>query len=476
MATAVVAAVAAPAAASAATSMATSAACCCATSCASKLCCSSGPTAKCCGLNSANILYFIMWLSSTFAAFLLYQFPPSPDSKIVSLSCPTSDPGCQKTPYILRMTFASSLFFCFMALCTIGASVTSSFGHKLHDGFWIIKWVFFIVLHVASVWMPTDALRNYSYIETFGAAVFLLVQIVLLIDFCYDVAEWFKEHAMTRNHAGEESVKPCWALLMICVMIGCVAVIILMVVLSFRWFTTPVATTHSSLNGECGFNSFVIGFAIVLFVAGLGLQIMATSRTGNGSVVTALWVGAYCMWNVFSGLLSTHVCQSQTSNNPYVEPVSIILTILSAAYAAFQFPKVTDGMTKSSKGGKEVSVYAKNENQDGDVPRPPSASEPETTPVPYSYPKFHIAFCFASCFVAMQLSSWLEYERQKTAMDTTTPQAWVKIVSAWVCGLLYIWTILAPVLLPNRDFKKHKFIQAAPNTSVASSGTSMQYV
>jgi hypothetical protein len=202
------------------------------------------------------------------------------------------------------------------ALCTIGASVTSSFGHRLHDGFWIIKWVFFILLHVASVWMPTDALRNYSYIEvpphpppsttttvvldytpppssqTFGAAVFLLVQIVLLIDFCYDVAEWFKEHAVTRNHAGEESVKPCWALLMISVMLGCLAVIIFMVVLSFSWFTTPVATKHSSLNGECGFNSFVIGFAIVLFVVGLGLQIMVTSRTGNGSVVTALWIGA----------------------------------------------------------------------------------------------------------------------------------------------------------------------------------------
>jgi hypothetical protein len=200
-------------------------------------------------------------------------------------------------------------------------------------------------------WLPS--LTSLLSSQTFGAAVFLLVQIVLLIDFCYDVAEWFKEHAVTRNHAGEESVKPCWALLMISVMIGCVAVIIFMVVLSFRWFTTPVATTHSSLNGECGFNYFVIGFAIVLFVAGLGLQIVVTSRTGNGSVVTALWVGAcgpspipaskplsrikhfplcrYCTWNVFSGLLSTHVCQSQTSNNPYVEPVSIILTILSAA-------------------------------------------------------------------------------------------------------------------------------------------------
>lgn len=110
-------------------------------------------------------------------------------------------------------------------------------------------------------------------------------------------------------------------------------------------------------------------------------------------------------------------------------------------------------MTKSSKGGKEVSVYAKNENQDGDVlacssapPRPfvsnasflagapPAIGQrardnarpvrapccarvqffkpcfcSELPPVnSYSYPKFHIAFCFASCFVAMQLSSWLE--------------------------------------------------------------------
>ena len=37
-----------------------------------------------------------------------------------------------------------------------------------------------------------------------------------------------------------------------------------------------------------------------------------------------------------------------------------------------------------------------------------SAAEQQAVPVPYSYPKFHIAFCFASCFLSMQLSSWLE--------------------------------------------------------------------
>jgi hypothetical protein len=47
-----------------------------------------------------------------------FEYPPAPDSafgqKILGFSCPDGDPGCQKTPYVLRMTFASSLFFCLM--------------------------------------------------------------------------------------------------------------------------------------------------------------------------------------------------------------------------------------------------------------------------------------------------------------------------------------------------------------------------
>jgi hypothetical protein len=44
-----------------------------------------------------------------------FEYPPTVDTafgqKILQLSCSDNDPGCQKTPYVLRMTFASSLFF-----------------------------------------------------------------------------------------------------------------------------------------------------------------------------------------------------------------------------------------------------------------------------------------------------------------------------------------------------------------------------
>lgn len=52
-------------------------------------------------------------------------------------------------------------------------------------------------------------------------------------------------------------------------------------------------------------------FVFVTLCLGTVLQILVLSRSRNGSIVTAFFIGSYCMWNVFSGLLATKVCQSQ---------------------------------------------------------------------------------------------------------------------------------------------------------------------
>ena len=30
--------------------------------------------------------------------------------------------------------------------------------------------------------------------------------------------------------------------------------------------------------------------------------------------------------------------------------------------------------------------------------------------------------------------------------------AWLQMSTNWLCGLLYLWTLIAPTLLPDRDF------------------------
>ena len=29
---------------------------------------------------------------------------------------------------------------------------------------------------------------------------------------------------------------------------------------------------------------------------------------------------------------------------------------------------------------------------------------------------------------------------------------WVKIISSWLCFVIYMWTLIAPLVLPERDF------------------------
>lgn len=29
---------------------------------------------------------------------------------------------------------------------------------------------------------------------------------------------------------------------------------------------------------------------------------------------------------------------------------------------------------------------------------------------------------------------------------------WIKMLSSWICAGLYIWTLVAPILLPDREF------------------------
>ena len=36
--------------------------------------------------------------------------------------------------------------------------------------------------------------------------------------------------------------------------------------------------------------------------------------------------------------------------------------------------------------------------------------------------------------------------------QSSNAAVWVKIVSSWLCGIIYLWTMVAPALLPDRDF------------------------
>jgi hypothetical protein len=70
----------------------------------------------------------------------------------------------------------------------------------------------------------------------------------------------------------------------------------------------------------------------------------------------------------------------------------------------------------------------------------------------YNYSLFHIIFFLATTWVATLLTQNLDPETTEdfAPVGRTYWASWVKIISAWVCYAIYLWTLIAPVLLPDR--------------------------
>jgi len=87
-----------------------------------------------------------------------------------------------------------------------------------------------------------------------------------------------------------------------------------------------------------------------------------------------------------------------------------------------------------------------------------SSSTEEVEPVSYNYSYFHFTFFLASLYLTMVLTNWAipekadGNEKQSIEIDQGMVSVWVKVVSSWITIVLYVWTLVAPFVLPGREF------------------------
>jgi hypothetical protein len=85
-----------------------------------------------------------------------------------------------------------------------------------------------------------------------------------------------------------------------------------------------------------------------------------------------------------------------------------------------------------------------------------AANDDERSSTQYNYAMFHIIFFLATAWVGTLLTMDWEDGRDGdfATVGRTMWASWVKIVSSWVCYAMYIWTLVAPVVVPERfDFE-----------------------
>jgi len=135
--------------------------------------------------------------------------------------------------------------------------------------------------------------------------------------------------------------------------------------------------------------------------------------------------------------------------------LGVLFTFLAIIYSALS--------TVSSNSADETSKLIKEKKEKKDIE---DVSEPtekpndtdEEIPTSYNYCFFHITFGLAVMYLSMVLTNWqLVNEGSDTfsVLPSISP-AWVKISSSWVTLILYLWTLIAPLILKNRVFNREQ--------------------
>ena len=76
----------------------------------------------------------------------------------------------------------------------------------------------------------------------------------------------------------------------------------------------------------------------------------------------------------------------------------------------------------------------------------------EFRPVTYNYAFFHLVFALASAYIAMLLTGWGEGAEERGLMDIGWASVTMRLLTQWATGLMYVWVLVAPQLVADRDF------------------------
>lgn len=358
---------------------------------------------------------------------------------------------------VYRVCFAMAAFFLLMAVLMFKVKNSSDPRAKFQNGFWLIKIVLVNALIVAAFYIPKGKFGvAWMYIGMFGGYLFILLQLILLIDFAHNWSEsWVEKYERTGNK------RWYWALVL--VTSGIYVLAIGAVVCFFLFFTEP---------SGCKNNKFFISLNLVLcfLVSMVAIHPKVQECQPSSGLLQAAVITLYTMYLTWSGMSNEPdgMCNPSGSliSSDNLAPGlgngrTVIAAVLMFVMVVYSCLKTTSSNPLTASSSMEETLlpdysqdaesgHATNDENRVKIQR---VYDDESTAVTYNYSFFHLTFTLASLYIMMTLTNWYSPEGSDfTTLTSNWATVWVKISSSWACLALYLWTLLAPVLLPDRDF------------------------
>ena len=154
-------------------------------------------------------------------------------------------------------------------------------------------------------------------------------------------------------------------------------------------------------------------------------------------------MAAYCTYLCMSALASEpegRCTPEYTQTSEGLEVTGFVVAIIVLAVSAARAGVAHENFQLGGGGGGGGFGGSVGGDEDAIVP-------------PFSASYFHMVFATASMYSAMLFVGWRRQEQvDANKLDAGWESTYVKTFCGFFSGLLYLWTLVAPLLFPDRDF------------------------
>ena len=367
---------------------------------------------------------------------------------------------CAGRAGVMRPTFLAAMYFA-------GNAVATYIVPSLNKEAWPAKYTLFFFLLAVTMVMDSHPFFTgfFLWIARFGAAIFLVLQQIILIDVAYNWNDDWVERANEADRLSYGSGSG-WlqAIVGLCVVFYSAAII-------------GIGFLYSTYD-ECAGNTWVITLTLLSIVAMTALQL-----SGNeGSLLTSAVISLYVVYLCFSIVSKNpkHQCNPYLGENDvWGITIGLLLTVVSMVWTGWSWSAEARLTVDSAQTAKAVSpshLPSSSLSTGGsadlnlDVPFLTADEAPTTglvvtdsssgreSPNMDQVWKFNVVLALISCYVAMTLTEFGTLngvlDDNHNAANPTVGRINMAIlgIAQWLVIGLYSWTLVAPRLFPDRDF------------------------
>eukprot|EP00475_Leptophrys_vorax_P033100 TRINITY_DN5179_c0_g1_i1.p1 TRINITY_DN5179_c0_g1~~TRINITY_DN5179_c0_g1_i1.p1 ORF type:complete len:419 (-),score=111.57 TRINITY_DN5179_c0_g1_i1:1303-2559(-) len=363
-------------------------------------------------------------------------------------TCTTNQ--CLGNQAIFRVSFAMTIFFVLLALFTVFLPAKYVVSQLVIPGASLI----FFLLVIFAFFIGNGFYNAYANVARAFTPIFLLLQIIVLIDFGY---RW-NEAWVEKDNKSYLAAIVAFSFVLLLGSLG-------------SWIFFYIHFTDSA-GGSCSKEKIFISATLILCIAFTLLSI--TSFIEHGALLTSSIVVAYCTLLLYNALSTDpSLCNplANGSNNTAQVIIGLIVITMSVTYSAWnvscQFHifgaakseaedrrNVNNSMEDNSDDERKAADAEdgrrsnNNNNNNGEQEEQLDASTIKKANI-----FFHLTMALASMYLAMLLTDWAQNLYNNTDTETIgETNSWISIGTQWATVVLYVWTLVAPKCCPGRDF------------------------